>query len=57
VTEFRSDQLSWDDVVPGDGTQRPQALRLDVYIWLMLTDYRHGTDKLLVRTPLFESVQ
>ncbi len=56
VTEFRSDQLSWYDIVPGDGTPRTQALRLDVYVWPMLTDYRHGTDKLLVRSPLFERV-
>ncbi len=55
VTEFCSDQLAWDEIVPGDGTQRTQALRLEVYVWPMLTDYRHGTDKLLVRAPLFES--
>ncbi len=55
VTEFRSDQLSWDEIVPGDGIQRTQALRLEVYVWPMLTDYRHGMDKLLVRSPLFES--
>ncbi len=57
VTEFRSDQLEWDDIVPGDGTPRTQALRLDVYIWPMIMDYRHGTDKLLVRAPLLEGVQ
>ena len=57
VTEFRSDQLAWYDVVPGDGTPRTQALRIDVYVWPMITDYRHGTDKLLVRSPLFKSVQ
>jgi hypothetical protein len=55
VTEFRSDQLAWDDIVPGDGPPRTQALRLDVYVWPMLMDYRHGTEKLLVRSPLFES--
>jgi len=57
VTEFRSDQLAWDEIVPGDGTPRTQALRLDVYVWPMITDYRHGTEKLLVRSPLFKSVQ
>jgi len=56
VTEFRSDQLAWDDIVPGDSPPRTQVLRLDVYIWPMITDYRHGTDKLLVRSPLFERV-
>ncbi len=55
VTEFRSDQLSWDDLVPADGTPKAQALRLDVYVWPLITDYRHGTAKLLVRFPFFES--
>ena len=55
VTEFRSDQLVWDEIVPGDGTPKTQALRREVYVWPMITDYRHGTDKLLVRSPLFES--
>ncbi len=57
ATEFRSGQLSWYDIVPEDGTQRTEALRLDIYVWPMITDYRHGTNKLLVRTPLVEHVQ
>jgi hypothetical protein len=55
VTEFRSDQLAWDEIVPGDGTPKTQVLRLELYVWPMITDYRHGTEKLLVRSPLFES--
>jgi hypothetical protein len=52
ATEFLSDQLSWYDIVPNDDTQRTEALRLDIYVWPMITDYRHGAQKLLVRTPL-----
>lgn len=57
ATEFRSDQLSWYDTVPDGSTNNAEALRLDIYIWPMITDYRHGTNKLLVRTPLVEHVQ
>jgi len=57
ATEFRSDRLSWYDIVPDEDAQRAEALRLDVYIWPMITQYRHGAQKLLVRTPLDGSVQ
>jgi hypothetical protein len=57
ATEFRSDQISWYDIVPVEGSQRSDALRLDIYVWPMITDYRHGTNKLLVLTPLVEHVQ
>ena len=57
ATEFLSDQLSWYDIVPDEGTQRSEALRLAIYVWPMITDYHHGTNKLLVRTPLVEHVQ
>lgn len=57
VTEFRSDQLSWDDIVPGDDMLKTPALRLDICIWPMMTDYRHGAEKVLVRVPLLESAQ
>jgi hypothetical protein len=32
--------------------RRMKALRLDIYVWPMIIDYRHGTEKLLVRIPL-----
>jgi hypothetical protein len=51
ATEFRSDRLSWDDIVPGDDAQKTEVLRLEVYVWPMITQYRHGAQKLLVRTP------
>lgn len=58
ATEFRSDELSWDDIVPGeDGQVKTEALRLDVYLWPMVIEYRHGTQKLLVRTPFNGSTQ
>ena len=51
ATEFRSDRLSWCDIVLGDDVQRTEALRLEVYVWPMITEYRHGAQKLLVRAP------
>ncbi len=53
VTEFRSNQLSWEDIVPGGKMPKTSALRCDIYIWPMVTEYRHGTQKLLVRAPFF----
>jgi hypothetical protein len=52
VTEFRSNQLSWEDVVPGGKMPKTSALRCDIYVWPMVMEYRHGTQKVLVRTPL-----
>lgn len=53
ATEFRSDQISWSDIVSDDeDTQGLEALRLEVYVWPMLTVYHHGTQKLLLRSPL-----
>ena len=57
VTEFRSNQLSWDDIAPGGKMPKPSALRCEIYVWPMVTDYRHATQKLLVRAPLFWKVQ
>jgi hypothetical protein len=57
ATEFRSDQLSWYDIVPDDDMQRTEALHLEVYVWPMITKYRHGAQKLLVRAPLTRSAQ
>ncbi len=54
VTEFRSNQVLWDEIVPGSGRPKTSALRLDHYLWPMIMDYRHATAKLLVRSPLFE---
>jgi hypothetical protein len=54
ATEFRSEQLSWYDILPGEDTQRSEALRLGIYVWPMVLNYRHGTNKLLVHTPLVE---
>lgn len=53
VTEFRSHQLSWEDVVPGGKMPKMSVLRCDIYVWPMVMDYRHGTQKVLVRAPLF----
>ena len=57
ATEFRSDELSWHDIVPDDDMQRTEALHLEVYIWPMNTEYHHGAQKLLVRAPLTSSAQ
>ena len=53
ATEFRSDQISWSDLLSDDGdTQQMEALRLEVYVWPMRTVYHHGTQKVLLRSPL-----
>lgn len=51
VTEFHSNQLSWEDIAPGGKMPTFSALRCDIYVWPMVTEYRHGTQKLLVRAP------
>ncbi|MDQ6661759.1 MAG: hypothetical protein M3Z24_12440 [Chloroflexota bacterium] len=57
ATEFRSDRISWYHIVPDGDVQRTEALRLEVYVWPMITEYRHGEQKLLVRTLLTSSAQ
>lgn len=53
ATEFRSVQMAWSDLLSnGEDTQQKEALRLEVYVWPMLTVYHHGTQKLLLRSPL-----
>ena len=36
-------KITRDEPVPTDGTPRTQALRLEVYVWPLLTDYRLGS--------------
>jgi hypothetical protein len=36
---------------------KTSALRCDIYVWPMVTEYRHGTQKLLVRAPLLQKAQ
>jgi hypothetical protein len=55
ATEFRSDRLSWSDIVAGDEGQKAMALRLEVYVWPLTIAYHHATEKILVRAPLFGS--
>ena len=57
VTVFRSNQLSWEDIVPGGKMPKTSALRCDISVWPMVTQYRHGTQKLLVRAPLLQKAQ
>jgi hypothetical protein len=52
VTEFSSRQLLGYDIVPEEGRRKGKALQLDIYVWPMIIDYRHGTEKVLVRIPL-----
>lgn len=54
ATEFSSHQLLWIDIVPEDDKRKTKALQLDIYVWPLIIDYRHGTEKLLVRVPLRE---
>lgn len=57
ATELCADRLSWDELVAGEGTHEPEALRLDVYVWPMIIEYRQGAQKVLVRVPLATSAQ
>jgi hypothetical protein len=57
ATEFRSDRLAWEEVVATDETPRAEALRLDVYVWPIVTRHRYGTQKLLVRAPLADGAE
>jgi hypothetical protein len=52
ATEFRTDRLSWKEIVADDDARSTKALRLDVYVWPMITEYRQGTQKVLARAPL-----
>src|SRR5215467_4232207 len=54
VTEFSSRHLSWYDILAEESRRKRKALRLDIYVWPMVIDYRHGTEKLLVRVPFRE---
>ena len=51
VTEFHANRLSWEDIAPGGKMPKTSALRCDIYVWPMVTEYCHGTQKLLVRAP------
>lgn len=57
VTEFRSNQPSWEDIATGGKMPKTSALRCDIYVWPMVTEYRHGTQKLLVRAAFSWKVQ
>jgi hypothetical protein len=48
----QKDRSALYDIVPQDNTRETEALRLEVYIWPMIIEYRHGAQKLLVRAPL-----
>ena len=57
ATEFRTDRLSWKEIVANDDARSTKALCLDVYVWPMITEYRQGTQKVLARVPLPVSTQ
>jgi hypothetical protein len=52
ATEFRSDKISWYGIVSDDEDTHKEMLRLEVYVWPMLTVYHHSTQKVLLRSPL-----
>lgn len=56
ATEFSSRHLLWYDIVPEEGRRKTKAPQIAIYVWPMIIDYRHGTEKLLVRVPLREIV-
>lgn len=52
ATEFRSELIAWYDILSVNEDTQKEILRLEVYVWPMLTVYHHGTQKLLLRSPL-----
>jgi hypothetical protein len=54
VSEFRDTQVEWDEVMPGLRTGKMDAIRMEVYLWPMTMDLRHGGGKVLCRHAIGE---
>ena len=52
ATEFRSELIAWYDILSVNEDTQKGILRLEIYVWPMLTVYHHGTQKLLLRSLL-----
>src|SRR5205814_2089292 len=55
LAEFRVDTLSWDDVIPVLGTRKAEMLKLDIYVWPMMTVEQHGAGKRLKRRAFVDA--
>ncbi len=51
LTEFRDQQVTWQEIVPTLTSSKSRALRLDVYVWPMIVEHTSSRSKLLVRYP------
>ncbi len=51
LTEFRDQQVTWQEIVPKLTSSKNQAFRLDVYVWPMIVEHTLSRSKLLVRHP------
>ncbi len=49
LSEFRDGSVAWNDVMPLVGGRSKSPLRLDVYVWPLIEQVRHGSGKLLIR--------
>jgi hypothetical protein len=56
LSEFRATTLSWHDVMPLLGNTSPNPLRMEIYVWPLVTVMHHGSGRLLLRQPFTHPV-
>ena len=49
LSEFRTEALSWEEIMPVVGVQKGETLALDVYVWPLVIAEQHGRGRLLLR--------
>ncbi len=54
LTEFRDQQVTWEEIVPTLVGSQHLAFHLDVYVWPMLVEHKPGGSKLLTRHPFLQ---
>lgn len=52
VSEFRSNQVSWDEIMPTIKAKKDTPLELELFVWPMLIIEQHSQHKLLRRCSL-----
>lgn len=56
LSEFRTESVTWKEIMPVVGARNANPLRLDVYVWPLILTAQQGSGKLFVRTP-FKAVR
>ncbi len=51
LTEFRDQQVTWQEIAPTLAGSQRQPFLLDVYVWPMLVEHKPGGSKFLIRHP------